>query len=397
MGNNNDYDLADLIFRKIRREALSEQETIFLQRWLDADPENRVTYDELLDGKGRSRTFLELQQSVQQVKQRIDVTLAHEYVVDERSIWRGIPYWAAAMLIVATATFWWLSPSSTPSVKTQAVILPGSTKAMLTLDDGSTITLNEKDSGMLARQGKANVLQQKGQLVYQQHADASENVYNIVSTPRGGQYKLQLADGSSVWLNAATRLRFPSGFSGNTRMVELLEGEAYFEIVKDPVQPFTVKVGAGDGMQVTVLGTRFNIQAYPSQGGQTATLLEGKVAVSKGTDNVTLQPLQQAKTSDRGSGLTVTSNVAADAVIDWTRGLFIFRDESLRSLMYKISMWYDVKVEYIEPPGGSKQSDRKTGATGTISRSTDLEDLLGILRSAGVECRLEGRTIKVTL
>lgn len=400
MGNSNDFDLADLIFRKIRQEVLSEQETVFLQRWVDADQQNKDTYNDLLDGKMRSRTFLELQQSVQHVKQRIDAVLVHEYVADNRIGWRRISYWAAAMLIAAAATFWWLSPSSTPASQAPVAIEPGSTKAQLTLSDGSIVTLNEKDSGMLTRQGQADVLQQKGQLVYQQHTNTSKNVYNIVATPRGGQYKLQLADGSNVWLNAATRLRFPSGFSGNTRTVELLEGEAYFEVAQNVQQPFIVKVRSTDitdEMQITVLGTSFNIQAYPSQGGQIATLLAGKVMVRKGAEEVTLQPLQQVKATVGSDNLAVASGIVADTIIDWTRGLFIFRDESLRSLMHKISVWYDIDVEYIESAGSKGGQHRKTGANGKISRSTDLKDMLRILERAGVQYQMEGRKIKVYL
>jgi len=172
-------------------------------------------------------------------------------------------------------------------------VAPGGNKAILTLADGSTIILDNAANGSLTEQGNTKVIKlDDGQLAYNSEGAAGEVVYNTISTPRGGQYQLVLADGSKVWLNAASTLRFPATFSGKERKVELT-GEGYFEVAKNAAMPFKVELENGVGVEV--LGTHFNVMSYSDDEQVKTTLVEGKVRVLNGENNVMLRPNQQAK------------------------------------------------------------------------------------------------------
>lgn len=262
-------------------------------------------------------------------------------------------------------------------------LAPGGNKAVLTLADGSEIVLNDAKNGVLASQGNLSVSKNKeGQVVYQvlenKNSNQKEVVYNTISTPRGGQYQINLPDGTEVWLNAASTLKFPLVFSKNERRVELT-GEAYFEVnplvsskSKSRKVPFIVK---SQSQEVEVLGTHFNVNAYGDEIDTRTTLLEGSVKVAQlGSQNSKLLKPGQQSIVDK----TITvSNVDAEQAIDWQKGYFSFDNESVESIMRKISRWYNVEVEY-------KDNIRYRKFAGRISKFENVSQILKIMEKTKV-------------
>lgn len=300
---------------------------------------------------------------------------------------------AAALVVLLSAgwIFFNLTSSSKDSrEKTAAapvVIMPGSNKAILTLSNGSTILLDSAQNGQLAQQGSIDVRKVDGQVIYKNGEEkeaGSLPAYNILTTPRGGQYQLTLSDGTKIWMNAASSLRYPAAFTGADRTVEL-NGEAYFEVARDPSKPFRVKL---NGMDVQVLGTHFNVMAYDNESAIKTTLLEGSVSVSSGAQHAQLSPGQQAQHRPNAD-FKVVNDVDVEEVVAWKNGYFQFNRDGLDVVMRQIERWYDVEVAY-----AGKISERQFG--GKISRSSNIEDVLKILQLSNVSFRIEGKKIIVT-
>ena len=214
--------------------------------------------------------------------------------------------------------------------------------------------------------------------------------YNVLSTPRGGQYRLVLPDGSQVWLNAASSIRYPTAFTGTERKVEV-SGEVYFEVTKNAAMPFRVVVnrrkGEPDPMEIEVLGTQFNVNAYTDEDVIRTTLLEGAVKVKKGVKGGILQPGQQAQCKEDGE-MRWVPDADVEKVVAWKNGVFEFRDENLQAVMRQISRWYDVEVVY----EGAIPTD---GFTGRFSRNTSLSGVLSILRLSDIRLTVENKKIIV--
>ena len=221
-------------------------------------------------------------------------------------------------------------------------VSPGGDKATLILADGSTIVLDETQNGTIAQQGNSKIIKLDGKLSYDPtNKNSREIVYNTISTPKGGQYQLELPDGSQVWLNATSSIHFPTSFTGTERRIEIT-GEAYFEIAKNPNMPFIVTVS---NSEIQVLGTHFNINAYNDEDNVKTTLLEGSVRfVNDGSINI-LKPGQQAQLTKEGT-TKVVSDVNVDNVVAWKNGMFDFENASIETVMRQLSRWYDVEIEY---------------------------------------------------
>lgn len=264
--------------------------------------------------------------------------------------WRRRAWAAAVVLLIASGAAFWLlqRPASqqSPAVAVQAPkkdVAPGGNKAVLTLADGTEISLDSAGNGLLAQQGHTRVIKSgNGQLQYDAPAAAGQTVYNKISTPRGGQFQITLPDGSRVWLNASSSLRYPAAFSGENRTVELL-GEAYFEVAKDARKPFQVRVGE---MEVKVLGTHFNIMAYEDEEAVKTTLLEGAVEVKKSGSVKKLRPGQGASLHRRSGVLELLPEVNTEEAVAWKNGYIQFEGADIRSAMRQIARWYDVEVIY---------------------------------------------------
>jgi hypothetical protein len=222
-------------------------------------------------------------------------------------------------------------------------IAPGGNKATLTLANGATIILNDVRKGQVTSQGSSRIIKVNNGLVAYQPAGAgaqtSEVAYNMLTVPRGGQFRLVLADGTRVWLNSASSIRYPTAFTGADRTVRIT-GEAYFEVAKNNRQPFRVMAGQ---MTVCVLGTHFNIMAYPDEPAARVTLLEGAVNVKSQGNNVRLKPGEQLLLDPDGRIRTVDS-VNLQGVISWTHDQFWFNGADIHAVMREISRWYNVDV-----------------------------------------------------
>ena len=298
---------------------------------------------------------------------------------------------AAAVLLIGAFAIYKLMGSSKPELpiakieNTKQDIAPGGNKAILTLADGSTIILDSAANGKLTQQGNSNIVKlNNGQLAYNTlNEKPTEIVYNTISTPRGGQYQLTLADGSKVWLNASSSLRFPASFTGNERKVEIT-GEAYFEVAKNASMPFIV---SAKGMNVEVLGTHFNINSYTDEAAIKTTLLEGAVKVSKGNAIQILSPGQQAQLNNVGQ-ITVSKNADVDEIMAWKNGSFVFNSTDIENIMRQISRWYDVDVSF-------DGNISKELFSGIVSRTSKLSQVLKIMERAGVKFKIEGKRIVV--
>jgi transmembrane sensor len=264
-------------------------------------------------------------------------------------------------------------------------IQPGGNKAMLMLADGSVVTLTDAQNGVLATQGGVKVTKlANGELTYLADSkQAKEVLYNTIVTPRGGKYRLTLPDGSKVWLNAESSLRYPTAFTGNIRGV-VLRGEAYFEVASNPAQPFQVEVKE---TKVEVLGTHFNIMAYENEGVTATTLVEGSVRVSAPSQQLLLKPGQQALQEQQGN-IKLVNEADVQQAVAWKNDYFQFNAERIDRLMRQLERWYDVSVKYegVVP-------ERKFG--GKISRLSPLSDVLKVLELSDVKFRVEGKTITV--
>lgn len=262
-------------------------------------------------------------------------------------------------------------------------IAPGKSKAILTLADGSAIELDAAGNGMIARQAGSSVKKIKeGELVYEDlesNQQINKIVYNTISIPRGGEYKLTLPDGSKVWLNSASSIRFPTAFSKSERKVEIT-GEVYFEVSKDQNRPFQV---VSAHQTVEVLGTHFNVDAYDDEGETKTTLLEGSVSIIHQSTKRLLKPGQQSLVSNEGINV-----VSADleSAVAWKNGYFKFNREGIQSIMRQVSRWYDVDVEF----RGKIPQDEFVGK---IKRNSNVSGVLRILKLSNVKCWVEGRKI----
>lgn len=305
----------------------------------------------------------------------------------------------AATLGLLSGLAWWLpgsfqpaqGPASAPLATTAppapAKLTPGRNQALLTLADGRTVRLADAGPGLLAQQGSRQVRQTApGELSYLTGSAtpaADTLLRNTVHTPRGGQYQLQLPDGSRVWLNADSRLELPVAFGRRRRVVQLT-GEAYFEVAKETNRPFEVEAGAAS---VTVLGTHFNVQAYPDEPAPVTTLLEGAVRLHHGAAQTVLRPGQQGR--PRPDGTIAVRAVDARSAVAWKEGRFVFDDEPLEGIMRQVARWYDVQVRY------EGQFSNKS-FHGSISRYHDAADVLHMLELTGaVHFTTEGRRITV--
>ena len=329
-----------------------------------------------------------------------------QHVRDEHlnEVWKSLPIhenkvrrmaWlkiaAAAVLLTAFATTLYLyikKPVTAPANKQQVAnnqIIPGSNKAILTLNDGRKISLTDAANGHIAEEAGITVTKKAdGQLLYtvSDNGSGGANTFNTVETPRGGQYQVVLPDGTIVWLNAATSLRFPTKFSSVERTV-YLDGEAYFEVAHNKSCPFRVAL---NGQQVEVLGTHFNVMAYKEESTIRTTLLQGSVKLTAPVGSILLEPGQQGYITK--SNAFTRENVDVTIATAWKDGLFKFNGVGLHTLMRQISRWYDIEIEY-EP--GLKDDV----VFGTISRTSDLSKLLHILELGGVHFRLNGRKLTV--
>lgn len=300
-------------------------------------------------------------------------------------------HWAAAAVVVLLlgSGYYYFTRQNEPHKvvalqpeKTNDIAPPNTVNAILTLSNGQKIILDSTGNGVVAMQGKVNVVKlADGEIVYKGNTENIE--YNTLSNPRGSKViSLILADGSKVWLNAGSTLKYPTAFAGNERKVEVT-GEAYFEVAHNAAMPFIVSKGETD---VRVLGTHFNVSAYDDEKSLDVTLLEGSVKVSNGNQNVLISPGEQADIHD--SRLTIQNNVDVEEVMAWKNGLFSYKGADVETIMRQVSRWYNVDVVFEEPVTEKFYAQ--------VSRNTNVSKLLKMLEATrAVHFSINGKTITV--
>lgn len=316
----------------------------------------------------------------------------------KRISWKKIAAAASLLLLVGLGAYFSFhnNKSNTKSSITSQQPIdtnPGTYKAKLKLADGSTIILDSNAMGKLAQQGNTTIINSNGHLVYNSGSfkPGPEPIFNTVITNNGETYSLILADGSKVWLNAASSVTFPVAFPGKERKIEI-KGEVYIEVAKNAAQPFIVSV---NGMEVRALGTEFDINAYPDEATLNTTLIEGSVKVSKavantlelsGGQSLILKPGQQAQVTKNN---IVVESVNTDEIISWKEGWFHFESADLKTILRQFARWYDIEVVY-EGPIISRRF------FGIVKRNSTLMNVLEMLKDNNIKFRVEGKRLYVT-
>jgi transmembrane sensor len=374
-------DFIDL-YEKFMSGDCTPEEVAFLEEYRDNFQLKNLSWDAEMGDK-------------QEVKRNILHNLNEK--IHNRAAKKFKGYWiaVAASVVFAIGFLWMFEQKNYQKFDKQAKttqsggrqILPGFNKATLTLADGSNIDLNAARSGPLSKQGGALVGKTgNGKLIYDANpTDGNKGavINNILTTPRGGQYQLVLSDGTKVWLNAASSLKFPAVFTGKERNVELI-GEAYFEVAKNKNMPFKVSTGK---LNIEVLGTHFNVSAYQDDDAIKTTLLEGSVKLTTANNKALLKPGEQA-TLGQQQHINIQS-INTDEAVAWKNGYFVFNNENIQCIMKKISRWYDVEVVY-----SGKVDENDFG--GTVSRFDSVNEVLRSLELTGtVHFKLDGRRITV--
>jgi transmembrane sensor len=380
------------LIEKYEAGTASPEEIAELNEWYHSFDDESATV-----GSDEPLTKSELGRAI---KQRI----RHSTREESPALYRRIWFRAAAVVLVlllGAASFYYLQPGpdkqvviKTPVIQTPVEVVPGGNKALLTLADGSTIILDSAANGLLSTQGNIEVKKlDNGLLAYKVNGkilyEDDAAFYNTITTPRGGQYKVTLSDGTKVWLNAASSIRFPVLFTGTERVVEVT-GETYFEVAKNISKPFKVKAV---NSEVEVLGTHFNINAYDDEASIKTTLLEGKVKVTVPGKSATqparfLQAGQQSGISKTGQ-INIISNADTEEAVAWIKGRFQFENTDLRTMLRQFARWYDVEVEYRGPVD--------LYFTGQLTRNEEVRKVFKQLELTGeVHFRMEGRKVIVT-
>lgn len=373
------------------RHTLTEKEHDELDYWVNESDHNMQLFEDLTEEKNLEANLewmdkVQAEQSYEAMQQRGAFNLPKKRSYS-RQIWL-----AAASLIVLLAVFFVYKYTSGKRgsveniVTTDTTLLkPGGNRATLTLTDGKVIDLNYAKTGAIDDASGDHVNKTAdGELVYAKDSSVSNNIaLHTLSTPVGGQYQVTLSDGTKVWLNAATTLKYPPAFGGNERKIEL-RGEAYFEVAKNERKPF--KVLMGDSTIITVTGTHFNVQAYQNEKEQQVTLLEGIVTVANEGSVIKLEPNTQALIKNKR--ITKSDVLDAEEITGWKDGLFVFHDAPIESIMMQIERWYDAKVVY--------KAEIKQLFNANILRKEPLIKVLKLLQLNGyVHFKIENKTIYV--
>lgn len=363
------------LLRKHREGTLTREERVILESWYLRQARSKA-----------------LKAGSEEIGAHLDKLGEPLHGIRRRGLRKWISVAATVLMILSAGLFYFIQPAPVaeiPVVTHDAP--PGDNRARLILASGKDILLDEAQSGKLAQQGNTSIVKTgEGELVYntgQQATGVTLSHYNTIETPKAGQYHVRLSDGTRVWLNAASSIRFPAEFSTRERVVEVV-GEVYFEVAKAMTGnrriPFRVVSGE---QEVEVLGTRFNINSYSDEGVIRTTLLEGSIQVRTSQKGIVLEPGQQARVS-AGQTLKV-SKVNTGQVVAWKEGYFSFDGVGLKELMRQLSRWYDMEVIY-----EGKTADYEF--VGRISRNTRLSSVLKILEAGGVRFQVEGKKIIVS-
>ena len=379
----------------------------------EISPDDRLRFYEMIEDKGHEEEFktilLELYKNQENKNQSegdaawesmIQAILSYKTLILETPVHKIPVYkkiWfrtasAAAVILGLLGTYFILKSKAKPQTETAktenkpADIAPASNKAVLILSTGQKIVLDSTKIGQLAKIGNTTISKtDSGKLLYASNGSkaANENSFNTLTTPRGGIYELVLPDGTHAWLNAVSRIDYPTRFTGKKREVKI-SGEVYFEVAHDAAHPFVVSVA---NTQVEVLGTHFNIKSYDSNKIRT-TLLEGSIKISTHNQNKIIKPGEQAVTGTSNNSIELRRDADPDDVMAWRNGEMALSSGSVKEVMNEISRWYDMDIEY----AGAVPNKQFYGS---VRRDVPLSTVLHALEAYGVQTKVDGKKIIV--
>lgn len=398
MDNNHEaYQYAALIVKQLRGE-LSANEQAKLNSWIEEGPENAALMQKMQD-EAAMKTDLDFFEGINNEKAWQNIMERTGQVPFSQKLYAFVRRWqyaAAAVVALGVAGFFYgrrQSPAVKPVVaglvksKYKNDVPPGTDKARLILDDGSVVIVDGNTFGTVKNYNGSKITSRHGEVNYQvtTNAPAPDKVqYNTIATPNGCKYKITLPDGSLVWLNSGSSLKFPVVFAGTQRVVQLT-GEAYFEVTKNKRKPFKV---LANNTEVRVLGTHFNVHAFNGEAVKT-TLLEGSVKISGNGQSKMIVPGQQASVELASATIRI-HNIDVTESVAWKNDLFVFDSEGIESIMKEVARWYNVEVEY-------KDVIPQTHISGSISRKNNISQILNMLElTGGVHFGIDGRRITVS-
>ncbi len=386
------------LFERLLNANLSPEATELLVNWLGNDQSDELSAGLIVEQLSLDTQALdeETQQALERRLQNILENIEEEKPVRripfyKKAIWRAA---AAVIILVGMGVYFFASNTATDNNQQQlAQVIPtnqitgGQDGAVLTLMDGSTVVLDSLGNGLITTQSGTKVMLKNGQLIYDGDVTGVNVVgYNTMSTPKGRQFQMVLPDGSKVWLNAASSIRYPIVFTGAERLVEIT-GEAYFEVAHNAAKPFKVKVN--EQTEIEVLGTHFNVNSYQNEETINTTLLEGAVRLKSANDKIELRPGQQAKSTNTGN-IKVLNSVNTDKVVAWKNGVFDFEDASLQEVMRQLERWYDIEVVY-------QGNIPKQEFYGKMGKDLSLDVVLSGLEKSNVHFKIEANRKLVVL
>ncbi len=355
----------------------------FYKRLIQGYIDKTLTKEELavfidLLGKGELDQFLSEDMEL----------VIHKQLAQRNSAWMlRVAKYAAVLLLLGFSAFYLLRDSFEQPESVS--VLPGYEHAVLRMADGTEVILDTNRTQTIETKSGVVLSNKDGKgLVYdlskldQKQNNTIANQYSSIEIPKGGTYSLILSDGTKVWLNAFSKLRFPMLFNGNTRMVEM-EGEVYFEVAPNKLKPFIVR---SRGQEIKVFGTIFNINAYQNEKSAKTTLIEGSVSVSTAQATKFIKPGEQASVNNNG---IVISNVDVDHAVAWKEGYFKFDKLNVSDIMRQVERWYDVEVMYDD-------SFKDELFVGKIKRSANVSELIGIFNEGGLKVSLKDRKLYVS-
>jgi ferric-dicitrate binding protein FerR (iron transport regulator) len=403
-------NLTDLLMKHLQG-SLSDTEQEQLDQWLLQSDRNRRLFTSINDEEQLRQMVLAYHQEQEEddeaiilSKIRRQIGRAHVRRIHTLRRWGTVA--AIALLFAGIGGYFLLKNKtvSTPAAVAEkpADIPPGKEGAVLTLADGRQVVLDSLGNGVIATQNGTQLLLQNGALSYAKQTGSTAPVYNTLTTPKGRQFQVILPDGTKVWLNAASSLRYPTVFSGSEREVSVT-GEAYFEVAHDKAKPFIVNLPLSiptgreaGGSRIQVLGTQFNVNAYANEAAIKTTLIEGSLKIVNGQsvpqgginrESAILKPGEQAVLVAH-SPLTIDHSPDIDKAVAWKSGFFNFEDARLEEVMRQLERWYDIEVVYEK-----NIPDIQFG--GKMSNDVSLSGLLKSLKEMEVHFRIEGRKLIV--
>ena len=378
-------DIARLIAEELTG-TIDERDRAVLTRWLDEDERHRKEYTNILESLKTGNEVCKDQERGRQIMESRWRTVK-SHTIRKTVRWITWSKYAAVILLFVSMGIFWFVNEEEQEVENVAVtkIEHGSMKAQLVLANGRRVDLVPETNLQLEEEGGTRILTLDNMVKYSGMdslvGQSTEVKYNTLIVPRGGEFSLELADGTRVWLNTESKLRYPVAFTGDERRVEM-DGEVYFEVAKNREKPFIVTV---NGVDIRVLGTSFNVSAYQEE--VVTTLVEGKVQLKRGDEQVVLSPNQQAIWSDDKFKV---KQVDARNYVLWKEGIFYFEDVDLEMILDDMARWYNVNIFYVNP------TLKKMKFSVEIKRYEDINEILRrIEQTKRVKFEIKDRTINV--